>query len=250
MKERLDVLLVKRNLISSRKQAKEYIESGYVSVKGMKPIKKAGTMVSEEAEIVLTKEPISYVGRGALKILGAIKEFSIHLQDKVCLDIGASTGGFTECMLEHGANKVFAIDVGHDQLAKKLRLDDRVIAMEGTNVRYLKAEDLGEKADFAAIDVSFISLTKVLEPVRDLLKDEASICCLIKPQFEAGKNRIGKGGIVRDLAVHKDIMNEMLLYVMAIGLMPVKLMFSPIKGQDGNIEYLLYLKKNAGGKTE
>lgn len=243
MKERLDVLLVKRKLIPTRKQAKEFIEAGKVTVVGAKPVKKAGTMVEEDAEILLSEEPVSYVGRGALKLLEAMERFSIDVTDKVCLDIGASTGGFTECMLSHGAKKVYAIDVGHDQLAASLREDSRVVNMEGTNVRYLQPDDLEETAEFASIDVSFISLTKVLEPVSRLLTEDGTICCLIKPQFEAGKNRVGKGGIVKDLMTHKEVINGLLQYVCTIDLFPVGLIFSPIKGQEGNVEYLLYLKK-------
>lgn len=243
MKERLDVLLVKRGLLPSRKQAKEFIEAGKVTVTGVKPIKKAGTMVEEEAEIHLSEEPMAYVGRGALKLLEAIKAFEINVDNQICLDIGASTGGFTDCMLSHGAKKVYAIDVGHGQLSKKLQSDARVVNMEGTNVRYLKPEMLPEKASFASVDVSFISLTKVLEPVNGLLSKEGRICCLIKPQFEAGKKNIKKGGIVKDLSVHREILNRLLVYVCTIGLCPQGLIFSPIKGQEGNIEYLLYLKK-------
>lgn len=243
MKERLDVLLVKRKLIPTRKQAKEFIEAGKVTVVGTKPVKKAGTMVEEDVEILLSEEPVSYVGRGALKLLEAMERFSIDVKDKVCLDIGASTGGFTECMLSHGAKKVYAIDVGHDQLAVSLREDSRVVNMEGTNVRYLQPDDLEETAEFASIDVSFISLTKVLEPVSRLLTEDGTICCLIKPQFEAGKNRVGKGGIVKDLMTHKEVINGLLQYVGTIELFPVGLIFSPIKGQEGNVEYLLYLKK-------
>ena len=243
MKERLDVLLVRRGLIPTRKQAKEFIESGKVTVVGCKPVKKAGTMVDEETEIRLSEEPMSYVGRGALKLLEALNFFEIEIKDKVCLDIGASTGGFTDCMLSHGARKVYAIDVGHDQLAEKLKADKRVINMERTNVRYLKPEDFIEKADFVSIDVSFISLTKILEPVSRLLSEDGTICCLIKPQFEAGKKNVGKGGIVKDLKVHKEIINGMMHFICTIGLWPLGLIFSPIKGQEGNVEYLLYLKK-------
>ena len=248
MKERLDVLLVRRGLISTRKQAKEFIESGKVMVAGCKPVKKAGTMVDEEAEIRLSEEPMAYVGRGALKLLEALKFFEIEIKNKVCLDIGASTGGFTDCMLSHGAKKVYAIDVGHDQLAEKLKMDKRVVNMERTNVRHLKPEDFTEKAEFASIDTSFISLTKVLEPVSNLLSEDGTICCLIKPQFEAGKKNVGKGGIVKDLKVHKEILNSMMHYVCTIGLWPLGLIFSPIKGQEGNVEYLLYLKKCGIGK--
>lgn len=243
MKERLDVLLVKRKLLPTRKQAKEFIEAGKVTVAGCRPVKKAGTMVEADAEIRLSEEPMGYVGRGALKLLEAIECFGIDVKEKVCLDIGASTGGFTDCMLSHGAKRVYAIDVGHDQLAESLRMDKRVVNMEGTNVRYLESEELEERASFASIDVSFISLTKVLEPVSKLLTEDGRICCLIKPQFEAGRKNLGKGGIVKDLRVHKEILNSLLSYTCTIGLSPIGLIFSPIKGQEGNVEYLLYLKK-------
>ena len=243
MKKRLDVLLVRRGLIPTRKQAKEFIEAGKVTVIGGKPVKKAGAMVEEDAEIRLSEEPMTYVGRGALKLLEALNFFKIEIEDKVCLDIGASTGGFTDCMLSYGARKIYAIDVGHDQLAERLKADERVINMERTNVRYLKPEDLIEKADFASIDISFISITKVLEPVSRLLSEDGTICCLIKPQFEAGKKNVGKGGIVKDLKVHKEILNSLMHFICTIGLWPLGLIFSPIKGQEGNVEYLLYLRK-------
>lgn len=243
MKERLDVLLVRRGLLPTRKQAKEFIESGKVTVVGAKPVKKAGAMVEEEAEIRLSEAPMPYVGRGALKLLEALRYFRIPIEDKICLDIGASTGGFTDCMLAHGARKVYAIDVGHDQLAEKLKADNRVVNMERTNVRYLKPEDMAERAEFASIDISFISLTKVLKPVSDLLSEDGTICCLIKPQFEAGKQNVGKGGIVKAFRVHKEILTNLLHFICTVGLWPLGLIFSPIKGQEGNVEYLLYLKK-------
>lgn len=243
MKERLDLLLVRRGLLPTRKQAKEFIEAGKVTVAGCKPVKKAGTMVEEDAEICLSEEPMAYVGRGALKLLEAMQRFETDVKGRICLDIGASTGGFTDCMLSHGAKKVYAIDVGHGQLAEKLKEDDRVINMERTNVRYLKPEAFSEKADFASVDVSFISLTKVLEPVSELLSEEGQICCLIKPQFEAGKKLVGKGGIVKDLKVHGEVLKCLTDYVCTIGLRPLGLIFSPIKGQEGNVEYLMYLTK-------
>lgn len=243
MKERLDLLLIKRGLIPTRKQAKEFIEAGKVTVAGGKPAKKAGTMVEEEEEIFLSEEPMAYVGRGALKLVEAMEVFKIDVRNRVCLDIGASTGGFTDCMLAHGARKVYAVDVGHGQLAEKLRGDARVMNMEGTNVRYLKPEMLPEKAEFASVDVSFISLTKVLEPVIRLLSEKGRLCCLIKPQFEAGKKYVGKGGIVKDLEVHREVLTGLVTYVCVLGLRPLGLIFSPIKGQEGNIEYLLYLEK-------
>lgn len=243
MKERLDLLLVKRGFLPTRKQAKEFIEMGKVIVADYKPVRKAGAMVEEDAEIHLAEEPMPYVGRGGLKLLAAMHAFEIDVRNKVCLDIGASTGGFTDCMLSHGARKVYAIDVGHGQLAEKLKEDARVVNMEGTNVRYLEPESFLQKADFASVDVSFISLTKVLEPVSRLLMEEGRICCLVKPQFEAGKKNIGKGGIVKDLKVHGAVIKSLTDYVCTIGLRPLGIIFSPIKGQEGNVEYLMYLMK-------
>jgi 23S rRNA (cytidine1920-2'-O)/16S rRNA (cytidine1409-2'-O)-methyltransferase len=243
MKERLDVLLVKRQLLPTRKQAREFIEAGKVRGADGRIFTKAGTMVDSAADLSLTQEPEGYVGRGAKKLQEAFLRFGLNVEHQVCLDIGASTGGFTQCMLQHGAGKVYAVDVGHGQLAASLLEDSRVVNMEGTNVRYLDAAALGEKADFASIDVSFISLTKVLEPVCALLKEDGRICCLVKPQFEAGKNRVGKGGIVKDLKVHQEILEGILAFACTIGLSPQALAFSPITGQEGNTEYLLYLKK-------
>ncbi len=245
MKKRLDVLLIERGLAASREKAKSMIVAGKVEVSGLKDIKKAGTMIEEAAKISVKEPPLKYVGRGGLKLEAAIETFGIDLKDRVCMDIGASTGGFTDCMLQFGAAKVYAVDVGHDQLAEKLKADSRVISMERTNVRNLTEEMIGEPVSFVSIDVSFISLTKVLEPVRKLLSFGGEICCLVKPQFEAGKSGVGKKGVVKDREVHIRVLNHLMQYVLELGLYPQHLDFSPIKGQEGNIEYLLHLKKMA-----
>lgn len=247
MKERLDVLLVKRNLADSREKAKAVIMAGEVYVDNQKE-DKAGSMFEDTARIEVRGNTLPYVSRGGLKLEKAMTHFQVTLQDKVCLDVGASTGGFTDCMLQNGAKKVYAIDVGHGQLAWKLRNDPRVVCMEKTNIRYVLPEHVGEEADFASIDVSFISLTKVLIPVRDLLGEQGEIVCLIKPQFEAGREKVGKKGVVRDPAVHLEVIEKVIAYARSIGFAVLGLEFSPIKGPEGNIEYLLHLQKN-GSET-
>ena len=242
MKERLDVLLVKRNLAASREKAKAIIMSGIVYVDGQKE-DKAGTTFPEEATIEVRGHTLPYVSRGGLKLEKAIKNFDVSVEGKVCTDVGSSTGGFTDCMLQNGAVKVFAIDVGRGQLDWKLRNDPRVVCMEKTNIRYVVPEDLEGPADFSSIDVSFISLTKVLLPVRNLLTEEGEIVCLIKPQFEAGREKVGKKGVVRDPAVHQEVIEKVRDYAMSISMEPCHLSFSPIKGPEGNIEYLVYLEK-------
>ena len=199
MKERLDVLLVKRNMAESREKAKAIIMSGNVFVEGQRE-DKAGSTFPEEVEIEIKGNTLPYVSRGGLKLEKAMSRFGVQLAGKVCMDVGASTGGFTDCMLQNGAVKVYAVDVGHGQLAWKLRNDDRVICMEKTNIRYVTPEDIGDRIEFASIDVSFISLTKVLGPVKQLLTDEGQVVCLIKPQFEAGREKVGKKGVVRERA--------------------------------------------------
>ena len=246
MKERLDVLLVKRNLAASREKAKAIIMTGNVFVNGQRE-DKAGSTFKEDALIEVKGNPMKYVSRGGYKLEKAIDLWQVPLQDKICMDVGSSTGGFTDCMLQNGAQKVYAIDVGTNQLAWKLRQDERVISMEKTNIRYVVPEDLGEPADFSSIDVSFISLTKVLLPVRNLLTDEGEIVCLIKPQFEAGREKVGKKGVVRDPAVHQEVIEKVRDYAMSIFMEPCHLSFSPIKGPEGNIEYLLHLKKHPEG---
>ncbi len=242
MKKRLDILMTERALAPSREKAKAYIMSGSVYVDGQKE-DKAGTMFPEEVSIEVRGNTLPYVSRGGLKLEKAMKNFGVSLEGKVCMDVGASTGGFTDCMLQNGAVKVYSIDVGYGQLDWKLRNDPRVVCMEKTNIRYVLPEHLEEKADFSSIDVSFISLTKVLLPVRNLLTDEGEIVCLIKPQFEAGREKVGKKGVVRDPAVHLEVIEKVIAYAAAIHLEPWHLSFSPIKGPEGNIEYLLHLKK-------
>ena len=239
-KERLDVLLVKRGLAETREKAKTTLMAGLVLVNGQK-IDKAGTMVKEDAELRVLGDALPYVSRGGLKLEKAMETFNIHMEGKVAADIGASTGGFTDCALQRGAAKVYAIDVGYGQLAWKLRSDPRVVNMERTNIRYVRPEDIGELLDFASIDVAFISLTKVLEPAKALLKDTGEIVALIKPQFEAGRGNVGKKGVVRDPEVHRSVIRAVLDYSREIGFFPVGLTFSPIKGPEGNIEYLVHL---------
>ena len=240
MKKRLDVWIAEKGLAPSREKAKAVIMAGNVYVDGQKE-DKAGTMVPETALIEVRQDKLPFVSRGGLKLEKAVTEFALSLKEKTCLDIGASTGGFTDCMLSHGANKVYAIDVGYGQLDWTLRNDPRVVCMEKTNIRYVKPEDLPETADFASIDVSFISLRKVLLPVKELLRKEALIMCLIKPQFEAGREKVGKKGVVRDPDIHLEVIEEVTGYARSIGLVPLKLSYSPIKGPEGNIEYLLLL---------
>lgn len=242
MKKRLDVLVYEKGLASSREKAKALIMSGIVYVKGVK-CDKAGMSYDENAEIEVRGRQMPYVSRGGYKLEKALKVFPIDLKGKKCMDIGSSTGGFTDCMLQNGASHVWSVDVGRGQLDWKLRQDARVTCMEKTNIRYVVPEDIGEQMDFASIDVSFISLTKVLLPARNLLTDTGEIVCLIKPQFEAGREKVGKHGVVRDPAVHREVILKVRDYAMSIGLLPEELDFSPIKGPEGNIEYLCHLKK-------
>lgn len=243
MKERLDVLLVKRNLAESREKAKALIMSGIVYVNGQKE-DKAGTTFEETVPIEVRGSTLKYVSRGGLKLEKAMDCFGVRLDGKICMDVGASTGGFTDCMLQNGAVKVYSVDVGHGQLAWKLRNDERVVCMEKTNVRYVTPEDIADPIGFASIDVSFISLTKVLGPVKALLEDNGQIVCLIKPQFEAGREKVGKKGVVREPAVHLEVIDMVIDYALSIGFEALNLEFSPIKGPEGNIEYLLYLQKH------
>lgn len=246
-KERLDILLVNRGLATSREKAKAIIMSGIVFVDGNKE-DKAGTSFPETVNIEVKGNALPYVSRGGLKLEKAMKQFELSLDGYFCMDVGASTGGFTDCMLQNKAKKVYSVDVGHGQLDWKLRNDERVVCMEKTNIRYVTPDQIDDVLDFASIDVSFISLTKVLLPVRELLKDDGSIVCLIKPQFEAGREKVGKKGVVRDRKVHKEVIEMVIEYAKSINLTPVMLDFSPVKGPEGNIEYLLYLKKNNDGK--
>ena len=242
MKERLDVLLVERRLADSREKAKAVIMAGIVYVDGQKE-DKAGSLFDITSNIELRGSTLKYVSRGGLKLEKAMEVFPVKLEDSVCMDVGSSTGGFTDCMLMNGASKVYSVDVGHGQLAWKLRQDSRVIVMEKTNIRYVRPEDIDDVLDFASIDVSFISLTKVLVPVKNLLKDGGQIVCLIKPQFEAGRDKVGKKGVVRDKVVHEEVIEEVLNYALSAGFDVLGLDYSPIKGPEGNIEYLAHLVK-------
>ena len=241
MKERLDVLLVKRNLSESREKAKALIMAGIVYVDGQKE-DKAGTAFEDTVSLEVRGSTLKYVSRGGLKLEKAMSRFGLLLDGKVCMDVGSSTGGFTDCMLQNGAVKVYAVDVGHGQLAWKLRNDSRVICMEKTNIRYVTPEQIPEPIDFASIDVSFISLTKVLGPVKALLRDGGRIVCLIKPQFEAGREKVGKKGVVREKSVHLEVIRMVMDFACASGFQILNLEYSPIRGPEGNIEYLLYLQ--------
>lgn len=243
MKERLDVLLVKQGFALSREKAKAMLMSGNVFVNGQRE-DKAGTAFDENKIHIEVKESLPrYVSRGGLKLEKAMAEFPITLLHTVCMDIGASTGGFTDCMLQNGADRVYSIDVGHGQLAWKLRNDDRVVCMERTNFRYVTSEQIAQEIDFASVDVSFISLTKILIPARNLLRSQGCMVCLIKPQFEAGREKVGKKGVVRKPEVHEEVVHKVIDYADLIGYEARGLTFSPIKGPEGNIEYLVYLAK-------
>ncbi len=247
MKERLDVLLVKRNLAESREKAKAVIMSGIVYVDGQKE-DKAGTAFGDTAVIEVRGTGLKYVSRGGLKLEKAMTHFSLELSRKICMDVGASTGGFTDCMLQNGAAKVYAVDVGKGQLAWKLRNDPKVICMEKTNIRYVTRQEIPDGIDFSSIDVSFISLTKVLGPVKALLTEEGQIVCLIKPQFEAGREKVGKKGVVRDKKVHLEVIQTVMEFAQSLGFGVLGLEFSPIRGPEGNIEYLLYLQNYREGE--
>ncbi len=247
MKERLDVILVKNGYAQSREKAKAIIMAGNVFVKGEREDKAGAIFETEGLELTVRDNTPKYVSRGGLKLEKVMQEFPISLQDKICMDIGASTGGFTDCMLQNGANKVYAIDVGHGQLDWKLRNDPRVVCMEKTNFRYVTKEQVPEAIDFASADVSFISLTKILPAAYPLLKEEGEMVCLIKPQFEAGREKVGKKGVVRDRKVHEEVILTVTDFCLANGFSVQGLTFSPIKGPEGNIEYLVYIRK--GGKT-
>ena len=248
-KERLDVLLVQQGLANSRELAKAYIMAGNVYVDGQKE-DKAGTKAAVTAKLEVKGNQMKYVSRGGYKLEKAMDVFGIRLDGKICLDIGASTGGFTDCMLQNGASKVYAIDVGYGQFAWKLRNDERVVCLEKTNVRYVTHEQVPDEGDFASIDVSFISLTKVLPAVLGVLGEKGQLVCLIKPQFEAGREKVGKKGVVRDSSVHREVIEMIVEYVRTQSLGILGLDFSPIKGPEGNIEYLIYLDKSRSGMHE
>ncbi|MGM9607771.1 MAG: TlyA family RNA methyltransferase [Oscillospiraceae bacterium] len=239
-KKRLDVLLVERGLFESRQKAQATIMSGLVYVDGRK-VDKAGNPTSEDASIEVRGKSLKYVSRGGLKLEKAMASFPIALTDRVAADIGASTGGFTDCMLQNGARKVYAVDVGYGQLAWSLRSDPRVICLERTNARYLTTEQIPEPLDFASIDVSFISLKLILPALRPLMAEGGQVACLVKPQFEAGKEKVGKKGVVRDPAVHLEVLEHFLEHAAQADFHVAGLTYSPIRGPEGNIEYLGYL---------
>ena len=243
MKERLDVILVKQGFAPSREKAKAILMAGNVFVDGQREDKAGTTFDESRIHIEIKGSNLKYVSRGGLKLEKAMKQFPIALSHTVCMDIGASTGGFTDCMLQNGADLVYAVDVGHGQLAWKLRNDERVVCMEKTNFRYVTPADIDRQIDFASVDVSFISLTKILIPARNLLREQGHMVCLIKPQFEAGRDKVGKKGVVRDPAVHKEVIGKVIDYAGLVGFGILGLTYSPIKGPEGNIEYLIYLEK-------
>ena len=244
MKQRLDIYLVENGLVSGRDLAKSLIMEGKVYVNNQKA-DKAGEQVSEKDKVELRGEVLKYVSRGGLKLEKAMNTFSIKLDGLVAMDIGASTGGFTDCMLQNGAAKVYSVDVGYGQLAWKLRTDERVVNMERTNIRYVTKEDIGEELDFASIDVAFISLKLVLPVAANLLRENGELVALIKPQFEAGREKVGKKGVVRDPSVHREVIEEVTVFAQNNGLEILGIDFSPIRGPEGNIEYLMYVRKNS-----
>ena len=245
MKERLDVLLVNHGFAPSREKAKVIIMSGNVFVNGQREDKAGSCFDIEKSKIEVKGSTLKYVSRGGLKLEKAINSFSFSLKDKICMDIGASTGGFTDCMLQNGAKKVYSVDVGHGQLDWKLRNDERVICMEKTNFRYMQPGDIQDILDFASVDVSFISLTKILLPARKLLSDDGQMICLIKPQFEAGRDKVGKKGVVREKNIHEEVIVRIYEFAIICGFDVLQLEYSPIKGPEGNIEYLIHIRKDA-----
>jgi len=243
MKERLDVILVNQGYAESREKAKAVIMSGNVYVDGQKEDKAGTAFDAGKIKLEVRGNSLKYVSRGGLKLEKAMEKWQFQLAGLVCMDIGASTGGFTDCMLQNGAARVYSVDVGHGQLDWKLRSDPRVVCMEKTNFRYMVREDIQEELDFASVDVSFISLTKILIPARNLLKTGGQMVCLIKPQFEVGRGKVGKNGVVREPEIHREVIAKIVDYADSIGFSVRHLDFSPIKGPEGNIEYLLHLKK-------
>ena len=243
MKKRADLVLFERGLAESREKAKRLIMEGVVYI-GTERIDKPGQSIDLDGDINVKKNPIKYVSRGGLKLEKAIELYGIELQDKTCMDIGSSTGGFTDCMLQNGAKKVYAVDVGYNQLDYRLRTDDRVVVMERTNIRNVVPEDIGEPIDFISIDVSFISLELVLPVAKTLLSEKGELVALIKPQFEAGRDKVGKKGIVRDRKVHREVVEKIVDLAKGLEMGVLGLSFSPITGATGNIEYLIYLRNN------
>lgn len=243
MKERLDVILCKQGLCDSREKAKSLIMTGNVFVNGQREDKAGTTFAEDKITIEIKGNTLKYVSRGGLKLEKAMESFALTLEGSVCMDIGASTGGFTDCMLQNGAIKVYAIDVGHGQLAWKLRNDSRVVCMEKTNFRYVTKEQIPEEIDFASVDVSFISLSKILPAAYPLLKEKGQMVCLIKPQFEAGKEKVGKKGVVREASVHREVIENVFGFARENHMQIRALDFSPVRGPEGNIEYLIWLEK-------
>lgn len=244
MKERLDVILVQEGYAASREKAKAIIMAGSVFVDGQREDKAGTAFDLSKIKLEVKGSTLPFVSRGGLKLAKAVKQFELILTGRICMDIGASTGGFTDCMLQNGAEKVYSVDVGHGQLDWKLRNDAKVVCMEKTNFRYMKPGDIDDVIDFASVDVSFISLTKILLPARNLLHDGGEIVCLIKPQFEAGREKVGKKGVVRDFKVHEEVIRKVIDFADLIGFTVLHLDFSPVKGPEGNIEYLLHLQKD------
>ena len=243
MKKRLDILVTERGLAESREKAKTLIMAGQVYVDGQKA-DKPGDTFSEDAAVEVRGKGLPYVSRGGLKLEKAMREFGLQLQGRTCMDIGASTGGFTDCMLQNGAQRVYSVDVGYGQLAWSLRTDPRVVNLERTNARYLTREQVPEEIGFFSVDVSFISLTLILPAVRPLLAEHGQAVCLIKPQFEAGREKVGKKGVVRDKAVHEEVIEKIRSFALENGFSVLGLTFSPVKGPEGNIEYLIYLERS------
>ncbi|OOM09189.1 TlyA family RNA methyltransferase [Clostridium saccharobutylicum] len=248
-KERLDLILVEKGIITSRERAKACIMEGKVYVNGQK-VDKAGEKVSYDADIEYRGATLKYVSRGGLKLEKAMNSYDISLEGKVCMDIGASTGGFTDCMLQNGASKVFSVDVGYGQFAWKLRTDERVVCMERTNIRYVTPQDIGELLDFASIDVSFISLKKIMPATLNLLKDDGEVVALIKPQFEAGREKVGKKGVVREKETHKEVVHDIVNFLLEQDLNILGVGYSPIKGPEGNREYLVYFSKDKNKESD
>ena len=244
MKERLDVILVNNGYAESREKAKVLIMTGNVFVNGQREDKAGTSFNTEDIKIEIKGQTLKYVSRGGLKLEKAVDVFDIKLDGYTCMDIGASTGGFTDCMLQNGALKVYSIDVGHGQLAWKLRNDERVVCLEKTNFRYITNEQVPEPIDFASVDVSFISLSKILPAAYPLIRDEGRMVCLIKPQFEAGKEKVGKKGVVREPAVHIEVIENALSYARDNHFRILGLDYSPVRGPEGNIEYLMYIEKS------
>lgn len=244
LKKRIDTLVFEKGLAESREKAKLLIMAGEVYVDNQK-CDKPGDTVAEDASVEVRGKGLKYVSRGGLKLEKAMKTFPITLENAICMDVGASTGGFTDCMLQNGATKVYAVDVGYGQLAWKLRTDERVINLERTNARYLSTEQIPDSIDFTSVDVSFISLTMILPSIYALLKEGGHTVCLIKPQFEAGREKVGKKGVVREHSIHQEVIEKILNFALTNGFSVCGLTYSPVKGPEGNIEYLAYLEKSS-----